>query len=200
VTQAATPCSSRALSRSLSLSAFWSCSVAAAQVDRSADGLDGVDVFDDGVLAHLGAAERVVAEDHDVGLAGLESAPLLGALLGGVGLGGDEALALAAADPLALAADDEDAVVGEHAQKSRRATSRPASSARARRGGGPSPLARAGDDADGGVGLADADVEGDEAAGADAGPAHWGPSGRCRGARVNRWGRRGRGSCGCMRR
>jgi hypothetical protein len=138
--------------------------VAAAQVDRSADGLDVVDVFDDGVLAHLGAAQRVEAEHHDVGLAGLESDPLGGALLGGVGLGGDEALALAAGDPLALGADDEDAVVGEGAENV--VVPLPHQRARHEDHGAPDPtlLAREGDDGEGGVGLADADVECEEAA------------------------------------
>jgi hypothetical protein len=94
----------------------WLLRVAAAQGDRALDGLDLLDVGEDGLLVHLGAGERVEAEDHDVDLAALEELPLLGALLRRVGLGGDEALALAAADPLALRADHEDAVVGERAQ------------------------------------------------------------------------------------
>jgi hypothetical protein len=91
--------------------------VALAQLDLALEALDGLDVLEQRLLVHLGAAERVVAQDHDVVEAGLEGAPLLGALLGGVGLGGDVALALAAADLLAVAADDLHAVVGQHAQE-----------------------------------------------------------------------------------
>jgi hypothetical protein len=64
--------------------------VALAQLDLALEALDGLDVLEQRLLVHLGPAERVVAQDHDVVEAGLEGAPLLGALLGRVGLGGDE--------------------------------------------------------------------------------------------------------------
>jgi hypothetical protein len=85
-THALVPCSSRARSRSDSLSRppsrlvlLLRCGGAAR---ASADGLDLLDVGQDGLVVHLGAGERVVAEDDDVELAGLEGDPLLGALLG----------------------------------------------------------------------------------------------------------------------
>jgi hypothetical protein len=140
--------------------------VALAQLDLALEALDGLDVVQQRLLVHLGARERVVAQDHHVVEAGLEGAPLRGALLGRVGLRGEQTLAFAAGDPLAVAADHQDAVVGEYAQK----VVVPLPDQRARHeydwAVDPALLPRRRDDADGGVGLADADVEGDQA------PAH----------------------------
>ena len=138
--------------------------VTLAQVDRSPHCLDRIDVLDDGLLADLRAAERVEAEDHDIGLAALERDPLGGPLVAAVGLGGDEALALAAGEALALRADYEDPVVGERAED----VVVPLPHQRARhedhRTTDPAHLARVGEDQQGGVGLADADVEGEQTA------------------------------------
>jgi hypothetical protein len=135
--------------------------VALAQLDLALEALDGLDVVQQRLLVHLGARERVVAQDHHVVEAGLEGAPLRGALLGCVGLRGEQALALAAGDLLAVAADHQHAVVGEYAQK----VVVPLPDQRARHeydwAADPALLPRRRDDADGGVGLADADVEGD---------------------------------------
>jgi hypothetical protein len=135
-----------------------------AQGHRALDRLDLLDVADDGGLVHLGPGQRVVAEHHDVGLAALQQLPLLGPLLRRVGLRGHQPLAIAAADPLALRADHQDAIVGERAQD----VVVPLPHQRARHEDHRTPdhalLARAGDDHEGRVGLADADVEGDEAA------------------------------------
>jgi hypothetical protein len=138
--------------------------VALAQLDLALEALDRVHVAQQRLLVHLGPPQRVVAEDHHVVETGLEGAPLLGALLGRVALGGDEALALAPADLLAIAADHEHAVVLKHAQK----IVVPLPDQRARhehdRAADPALLPGRSDDADRGVGLADADVEGDQAA------------------------------------
>ncbi len=87
-----------------------------AQGDRARDGLDLLDVGEHLLLVHLGPRHRVEAEDHDVDLAALQKGPLLGPLLRRVGVGGDDALAGAAADLLALRADHDDAVVRQRAQ------------------------------------------------------------------------------------
>jgi hypothetical protein len=72
--------------------------VALAQRDLPLDGADLADVLEQRLLVHLGPAERVVAEDHDVDEARLQGRPLLGALLGRVGLGGDLVAVLAAGE------------------------------------------------------------------------------------------------------
>jgi hypothetical protein len=109
-------------------------------------------------------AERVEAEDDDVDLAGLEQRPLLRALLGGVGLRGDDAAAHAAGDLLALRSDHGDAVVRQRAEDV--VVPFPDERPGDEDDGAADPplLPRAGDDRQRRVGLADADVERDEAA------------------------------------
>jgi hypothetical protein len=169
---------------------------ALAQGDRAGDGLDLLDVGEHLLLVHLGPRHRVEAEDHDVDLAALQEGPLLGPLLRGVGVGGDEALAGAAADLLALRADHDDAVVGQRAQDV--VVPLPHERARHEDHGAADPalLARAGDDRQRGVGLADADVEEHAAAALVEHAQHAGdlmqlelrrvacPTGRSRGARA----------------
>lgn len=85
------------------------------QGDLAADRLGVVGVAAQGGLVHAGAAERGVGQQDDVELPSLEGSPLRGALLRGVGLGGDLALAVAAGHHLPARADHGHPVVRQHA-------------------------------------------------------------------------------------
>ena len=87
--------------------------VATTQRDLALDRLGLFGVGADGLLVHARAAERGVAEQHGVVLAGLEPGPLLGALLRRVRVARREALPFATADRLLLRADNGDPIVGE---------------------------------------------------------------------------------------
>ena len=138
--------------------------VALAQAHLAADGLGGVGVGADRALVHPGAGQGGVGEHHHVELARLEAGPLVGALRGRVGVAGDQALAGATGDELALGADDRDAVVGQHPANVGLPLPDDGVGDQDHGPAHPALLAGAGEQGDAGVGLAHAHVEGEQPA------------------------------------